>query len=195
MATTRKRIFDLALMKGAGLEGVSDPDENSLRARALREVYDETLLSLLADAVWSFAKKTASLSEDPAAPDHARYTYVYATPSDMVFPWRLNGVENNADTSIVWEQEGEWIVTDENSASLEYVSHVTDEGKFPPKFTSALAMRLALTAGPSLKLGETAIQRLEQVSAMAYSEAKAREALRGSMRKLTRSGLINARQV
>lgn len=191
--SSKLKIFNRACAL-FGQEPVSDVDEGSPRARALRSVYDDELESILAEGVWSFAKTSKTLTVDSSADTHPRYSYQYHLPGDLVRVYRLNGCDNET-THALFEIEGRHLVTDESSAKLEYVRLETNPGLFPVKFAVAFAHKLAIAVGPRFGMSGNKLQLLEAKTQDALDDALFVDAVQVSTIPFVTDDLNRARRV
>lgn len=153
----------------ARVSSISPPD-GSVEAGHCSTFYDIARTELVEPGVWRFALKRATLPLLAVNPRTA-WAYAYAVPSDCMRPQRVLRagagitVFNQDDTryspndadSADFTTEGDVLYTNEPDAVLVYVRDVTDTGKFPPSFTSALSYLLSsYLAGPIIKGNEGA---------------------------------------
>ena len=167
----------------ANVSSISPPD-GSVEAGYCATFYDIARTELLEPGNWAFSLKRATLVETTNTSD--TWACAYAKPSDCLRPLRVlspgpwltaftqdlyTGLDDSNSADFV--VEGAVIYTNETSATLVYVQDVTDTGKFPASFTSALSFNLAsYLAGPILKgsdgarLGDAMQQRAFRTAAL-----------------------------
>lgn len=164
MARSKASICNDAL----GLLGqpplVSDPDDVAARphARSAVEAYDRVLDEVLADGLWSFARRRVSLEVDATAPDFG-WAYRYGLPSTPRYlaPVGLDPDTHGADAA--FEIESGWILTDESGPlNFVYVGLVDDPNLFEPNFAASLALKIAARIAPKVLNSQEAADGLEK---------------------------------
>lgn len=188
-------IYNRILGHAGIVDTVSDPDEDTPQANSVSRHYQSELEDLLAECPWNFATLTDVF---PAATGetHARYTGVYLINSDSLAVWRVNGYGNKVSQigdRIVWEVEGQHIVTDEGSCTAQYITKNVSEGNFSPKFRKALELRVAIPVARERGASSGDIDRLENAARLAVSKAKFADSLEGSARPIRSNYLADAR--
>ena len=171
MAQSEVQICNMALARIGVSQYISSLTESSNEARTCNLFYSIVRDRVLEEMPWRFAVKQTTLQLTGTAPDPWAYQYRY--PNDCLKAIRLLApggsnkysiFQNNTNSTInnkivydIMEDEanaGRVIVTDQDSAILEYVKAITDPTLFSPSFTNALAWGLAaeiaapLTADP-----------------------------------------------
>lgn len=134
-------ICNLALLRLGSLP-IESLDEDSKRAITLKNCFDLVRDIVLRGHPWNFATKRAVLARLTEAPLFG-YSYAYQLPIDQL---RVLGIVDGAgklDPTLVYEIEGDRLLTNQTSASIKYIQRVSDIGIFDAQFCSALASRLA----------------------------------------------------
>jgi len=137
-ATSKVKICNLALTL-IGADTINAIDDDSTPAKKCNAIYDYILEDLLTSCPWTFAQKRVALAlldEDPVYTDDG-VAYVYQKPTDCL---KVNFT--NVENALV-KIEGDKILSDTASLYIMYTYNVTDPTKYTPKFTTALAGRLA----------------------------------------------------
>jgi hypothetical protein len=153
-------IANRALLKIGENVRIEGPDDKSIAARVLAQVYDDALGELLEDFPWSFAKAQATLAE-LAAVSRIGWEHAYQLPSDFVAPRAIlaGGTRYSlipgecrtpyelqaGDASGTGERASRIFCTDEDlgSSTLEYTTDAVAVVAFPRLFVEALVWRLA----------------------------------------------------
>jgi hypothetical protein len=113
--------------------------------------YETTRDSCLEDYNWSFATKRVVLSSQHLSEPVFGYTKRFLLPTDTIRVVEVNG------NTIDWVKEGRFILTDQESLEIIYISRVEDVRQMSPSFVQALATRLAsVIAIPITNSGENA---------------------------------------
>lgn len=155
---------------------------DSAQATLCRTFYPHVLDMCLSSSMWGFARKTVHLAMvDGNEPTNPAYPYRFALPSDCVRPVRLlgNGVMTgdfwqSADETWPFEIVGNNIMTDTETATLVYISRVTDVASWPATFADAVAWALASELATALindpnrqqMYGDRAKSSLDQAAAV-----------------------------
>ena len=138
MAESSTKIANMSLSK-VGARSISSFNEGTAESIAVDNVYDDILDEVLAEHMWTFAQKRAVLSqldEDPVWTED-RVSVVYALPPDFI---KLNFT---SDPLAIVKVENGKILSDTEDLKILYTYRNTETVKYFPKFTQALATRLA----------------------------------------------------
>jgi hypothetical protein len=146
--TSQVEIYNMALSNIGISETVASLEEKSKARATCSRFWDIARDTTLADFPWPFATRYATLADLGSPPRNWAYQYQYPTdclralyltvPGMRVPPLAL---QPKFETS--YGAGGQVILADEPAAELAYVVRVTDEGRFPPMFVSALSWKLA----------------------------------------------------
>jgi len=162
MSATETSIANSALAK-LGADRIIGLSDDTREARLLSEQFPKIRDDLLRAHPWNFAIKRVSLAALTTTPPFG-FNLEYQVPSDCL---RVLNVDSNG---ILWEREGNKILTDSPSLGIRYVSKVTTPGSFDSCFCEVLACLLAsdicfaVTQSTSLKesLDKQARQKLRE---------------------------------
>ncbi len=137
-------IANLALSRlGAGrITSITEQDPG---ARAVREIWDESLEDELKKHVWIFAKKQANLPAKTEKPLF-RWSYAFRRPSDDLRLVEIGGDQTWATPMLgsMYDLQGRDILTNIGAPlPITYISYEKNTGNFDAAFTSAFAARLA----------------------------------------------------
>ena len=131
-------VSNLALSQ-VGAKVISTFNEDSPSARIISRFYDPIRDEVLSEAIWTFAQKRvalAQLSETPVFTDDYM-TIMYALPTDLI---KLNFL---SDPSALVKIEGGKLLSNTSGLKIQYTFRNDDPNTYYPKFTTALALRLA----------------------------------------------------
>lgn len=125
--------------------------DSSPEAIQCKLFYEQERDALLRSHWWKFAVARAALSEDSTAPAF-EYEHQYILPSDCL---RVISVYGDGSSYII---EGERLLTNETSCSIEYVRRVEDATKFDPMFVNVLSLAMSLRLAMPLTQDKTSYQ-------------------------------------
>ena len=198
MATSDVEICNLALTR-IGHKTITSLTGGSSAERA------ETLCalhyplcrdSLLRAHPWNFAIARSTLAQDSVTPNH-EFDYRHALPTDCLkvlrTSWEASGFTGTAvygfpgqsgyaNETIPYRIEGRYLLTNESTVSIEYISRVTDVAQYDDIFVDVLAQRLAAEICMALTDNAGLIQSLWQLYTQKLSEARTNDAQEGTPR-------------
>ncbi len=169
MASSETEICNTALVL-CGAERIISLEDDTERARIVKEEYPKVRDEMLYAHPWNFAVKRVALAELSETPAY-KFTKYFQIPSDCS---RVLEVVAGTDTiEFDWEQEGSKIATDWDTLSMKYVARITDVAKYDPGFTTALAYMLANRISYSLVQSITLKEELfnESREKLAYARS------------------------
>lgn len=140
MALSAVEICNRAL-NACGLNAITALDQGTETSELCRRLYGDLRDELIQDHPWNFATRRTALAALSTAPDW-EWDYQYTMPTDCL---RVLAVEDAGAGDESWTVEGRQILT--NSAAplnIRYLTRDVSEIYFPPKFTSALVLRIAM---------------------------------------------------
>lgn len=136
MASSAVDICNEALAL-VGADPIASLSDASPTGRLCNALYTPTRDELLVMHPWKFATKRAELSADPDAPEF-EYDYRFQLPADC-----LRVIGTNLGTEAKWTEENGYLLCNESTVSIKYISKITTEGTFSIPFCEALAYKLA----------------------------------------------------
>lgn len=150
-------ICNLALSHIGDEAEIADLNEASAQAKNCSQFYPQCRDELVAMRDWTFARRTEKLVlRADAALDG--WEFAYAMPNDAlvvrrVFPEGFNDPYCDFPFSIETDADGDPIIySNSENAFAAFSKRVTDAGRFPPLFVTALSFLLAARiAGPIIK--------------------------------------------
>lgn len=183
MAASDVVICNLALAHVGSTKGIASLTERSEEARSCQRFYEQTRDEVLQAFPWPFAAAVSPLAlvaEDPTD----EWAYSYRLPADCLAPRRIQNGLSRVDTpatrvpyAVIRDASGLLVLTDKESAVLEYTMRATDPAFYPPDFVQCLALKLAVWIAPAVtkgdpgKLGVRAFQLYQLQLAEAWASA------------------------
>jgi len=143
MAVSKTDICNNAIGR-IGAQRIMDIDDQASKsARICKNAYEITLREVLRLAPWNFAKDRVQLAELSAAPVFG-WAKQYQLPTDFIRMVKFNDLEAWQDSpDDFFEIEGKRVLTDEETARIEYIKYVDDPNQYDALFTKALVVLLA----------------------------------------------------
>lgn len=166
---------------------ISDLDtDETQEANAANQFLEVVREQVIRDFPWPFASTlvTLGLESDPDEAYNTEYFYAYRYPADCVAAKRMptgllpEPLGTRVPFRISSDSEGKLILTNLETATLEYTRLVTDATLYPSDFVMAMSYRMAwhmapmLARGDPMGLGMKALQMYQ----MEISKAKANAA-------------------
>lgn len=133
-------ICNLALSK-FGSKRIQSLDDASPEARACKLNYGPTRDEVLRAQRWNFATQRVTLSRLSGAPPFG-WSAWYQLPTDCLRVLQLNGWESHEQRDR-WEVEGSRLLTDQDTAQIQYIARITDGNLYDASFIKAFACKLA----------------------------------------------------
>jgi hypothetical protein len=138
---TKTDIANMALHR-IGAQRIMDlDDEDSKSARVLRDLYDGVLREVSRLAEWQCLKARTELGQLTATPAFG-WSYAYQLPSDFIRLVKLNGTEYEGQPQDDHEIEGRTLLTDAETAKIEYIKHDDNPDNYDPLLVKALVSKL-----------------------------------------------------
>lgn len=176
MATSPVEICNSALAR-LGTDRITSLDDDSARARAMNEQYDNTRKSLLRGHPWNFAKKRIQLAQLVDSPLFGWDNY-YQLPSDCLRVLEID------DDKAEWEIEGRYLATDNDTIEIKYISDIEDTTLFDPHFEEAFAAELAFNLSYYFNQSVSARESLKTEAKEKLATARSFNAQEGSLRSV-----------
>lgn len=180
-------IINMALTQ-IGAQPITGPTDESEQNRVANRVWDICRDDVLADHNWNFATCRATLAQDVSSPDFG-YDNQFVLPTN---PYCLR-VVRMADIDTDYKVEGRLLLTDDSEAQIIYIGRVTDTTKFSPKFTSALASRLAAEMAYPVMQSISKKKLAMEDYKMKLVDARCVDGMEGSVEKIEAEEWIDAR--
>jgi hypothetical protein len=183
-------IMNSALRK-VGAERIVSEDDNSNRARLVKDAYPRVRDLLLRSHPWNFSTNYSALAlVDPQPEDVFDYDYVFALPADCsrVF---LTDLEN----SDKWEEiAGQRLACDRSEVTVKYGKRVTDVTKFDDAFAEVLAWMIAADISFALTQSATMAAKVQDDAKKALREARSMDAQVGNYARVIATDFSTARR-
>jgi len=189
MAVSAVGICNRAL-NAIGQAVITSLSEGTPRADICNRIYEELRDELLQDHPWNFATRRASLAASATTPAY-EWDYQYPFPSDALRILSVN--EDYQKTS--WASEGRNILTDwESPIYVKYITNSADVVEFPPKFVTALVLRIAMELAMPLTESGARREALGKEYQIAIRAARGADARESAPSQYTDDTLIDARR-
>lgn len=159
----------------------------TIRAKLCKTFYPSTRDATLRAYPWGFAIERKTLTADPTAPIFL-WENKFALPAD---PWCLRVLELD-DRDIDWKVEGRFLVCNNSTVSIKYISRVENTALYDSLFIQAFATRMAaILAKP---ITGTADVSLWQLYASMVQEGQTIDGMEGTQPSWISDELTNARR-
>lgn len=186
-------ICNLALAK-IGDQSITSLDDNTLESRFCKLYYPVVLAECLMLNTWNFATKLANLSQLSDAPLFD-WSYAFQLPADFARITKFNSFDVN-DRIANYEINGNTLLSDEEYASIAYISSNPDPSTFTPSFVDVLSIKLASELSKPVSGSLDLKNQLLQQFRIAIAEAGRTDANSTRPRKIepwVNSPLVNSR--
>lgn len=197
MAVSKTDICNNAIGR-IGAQRIMDiDDQDSKSARICKNAYEINLRELLRLAQWNFAKDRVQLAEISTAPAFG-WAKQYQLPTDFIRLIQFNDIDAwQDDPSDFFEIEGRKLLTDEETARIEYIKFVDDPNQYDALFTKALVVLLASEIAVPIRQDEAIAGRLlVEFTSLKLPEARKTDANEKKRRRYDparESNFINSR--
>ena len=143
--TSAEDICNLALLE-LGHSPITTIGEAGKAGELTEIFYGPTRDALLRAHPWNFAIKRVALAAAPVTIPF-EYDYAFPLPSDFLRLVRTS-IEADGFTDGDWRIEhgtsGSWLVSNDDTVSIEYVARIEDVSRYDPLFVDCLAKMLAI---------------------------------------------------
>lgn len=169
-------ICNSAMIK-LGVTPIQDLDEDTKEAKLCRMQYPKIRDAVLRSAPWGFATKRKTLTPiDPNPLEfQGRNESVFQLPVDCVKVWRIYDQPRT-----YYKIEGRFLIADDSSVDLYYVSSGVPVAFYDPNFMEAVANALASDLCYSLTGSATLKQSLEQTAEFWLTQARSYNSQEGT---------------
>lgn len=182
-------ICNFALRR-CGAERINSLADQTKEAIACNDAYTICKNALLAEHPWNFATRRVSLGLLVAAPLWG-FDKQFQLPADC-----LRVIETEYDDLEGFEyrvENNSVLLCNESSIKIEYISSLTTEAQFSPKFIEALGWKLAQELSYSLVQSIELMATIENKAKLEFANARLLDAQEGSPRQLRKSDWTNER--
>ncbi len=149
-----------------GEESITDPTENTKRARVAARLWNINLEAALRAHPWNFALVRAQLAQTPAAPLWG-FAYSYQIPGDC-----LRVLQMDWQDDYPWKKEGSLLYTDSDSCYVQYIARVSDTAAFDALFTDYFTFRLAAALAWPITQRKADLDAMSQLAIAKLREAR-----------------------
>lgn len=197
MAVSKTDICNNALGRIGAARIMDIDDEDSKGARICKNAYEIQLRELLRLAPWNFAKDRVQLAELTTAPAFG-WAKQFQLPTSFIRLVQFNDLEAwQDDPSDFFEIEGRVLLTDEDTARIEFIKFVDDPNQYDALFTKALIVLLASEIAIPIRQDETVAARmLSEFTTLKLPSARktdANEKKRRQFNPARESNFVNSR--
>lgn len=190
MANSELEIMNSALRK-LGAERIISPNDDSTRARLVKESYPLMRDKLLRSHPWRFSTSYQSIAQiTPKPADVYDYAYVFQLPVDCLRVFHTNlGIEED------WEEiEGLRIACNNSSLKVKFSRKILDVSKYDANVCEVLAGMVAADIAYSLTQSASMVEKMQQLVDKELAVARSYSAQTGSVRTVSSDDWINARR-
>ncbi len=174
-------IMSAALLE-LGEDRIASADQDTERARVVRDVYAAERDALLEEHPWNFAIRRAALARTDAVPAFG-FARAFRLPADC-----LHVIETDPEAE--YRIEGGCLLCDLDAVGARYVRRVENPAEMPPTFKAALAVRVAAKLAKKITGSSAEKERLEKLYADRLRTAKGRDARGGGSPEAHRPDLF-----
>lgn len=199
--TERVDIMNQALTL-LGEDPITSPADENARARVMSIHYEPCRDATLEAYEWSFAKRRF-IPARSATPPAWGWQYRFELPSwclrvidverDVRFSPGFYDQEVPRRNQAIHEQEGRFLLTDEEVLYCTGIESIKEEGRYSPLYRQALAANLAMMAALALTESNAKQERAATLFASLIAAAKTADSKQGSTRRLRSNRLIRSR--
>lgn len=168
MTASKTTITNWA-MTMLGADRITNPGDDSERAQAAAEIYDNVVAAELRRNIWKFALLTASVGEELPAPP-APWSHRYPLPGNLV---RLVEVGDDPLGCHRWAIEGRHILTDLASPlRIRFVRDNIPEQDFDALFVEVIACKMALDLAMRIRSEDGLLRSIDGRYSVTMREAR-----------------------
>lgn len=143
MAVSKTDICNLALARVGALSIMDIDDADSKGARACKNAFEATVREVSRAHIWNCVSDRATLAALTEAPAFG-FAKQYQLPTNFIRLAKLNGVDCNDDEpGDYYKIEGKRLLTDEDTAKIQYVAYVADPNQYDPLMVDCVVVLLA----------------------------------------------------
>jgi hypothetical protein len=177
-------ICNSALIK-IGASRITSLSDGTKNAILCNEQYEKLRDEVLQSHPWNFALKRQALGQDVTAPIFD-YAYRYLLPDDCL---RVLRTEDDTEHKI----EGRYLLSDESTVKILYISQVTEVTEFSPIFREVLAARIACELAYSLAQSSQLAEKMLEFYEAQLRRARTFDAQEGTPGHITADSWLNSR--
>lgn len=170
---TKLSIWNRALTTVGELR-VSGLTEDSVNARLLAEIYEDSKRAVLEMHSWRFARGQVVLAQNTNTP--LGYERSFELPADFIKVLEFNNTDPFYRQKLSFEIVGQELHTSEDVAKITYLKDITSAGLFSSGFVECLSLYLGQTIAFSRTKAQTLMDRLDARFEKALARAKRADA-------------------
>lgn len=187
--TSVTQIQNSALIK-LGAEPINSEDDESKRARLVKEQYPKVRDALLRSHPWKFARTRATLTPiDPKPDGYSDFRSVYQLPADC-----LRVVQTDLDDEAHWDVEDTLLLCNEPTVTIKYIRRVENVTKFDDNFCEVLAWDLAADIAYALTQNVARESSAQSSRDKALMVARSFNAQQGSPPRVSADRILRSRR-
>lgn len=186
-AISQVKICNIAITK-LGANRITAMDDGSEEGKLCTAIYDEMLEDVLCEHPWSFATKRVALALTANTPVFD-FSLEYQVPVDSLRIWSTNV------PGFRYKIEGDKIVSDDADLKIIYTFRAEDPSIYFPKFSTALASRLAAELAFPITASNTTAELAEKKYQRDLIKAIQSDSQQGSAITPLHNEWINARDL
>lgn len=185
-----------------GEKTITSIEDDSDTARTLKALYYIARDATFEGAEWTFATKRFLPAASATAPAWG-WSFAYPIPSDIIRVTQVdkNWTEVTGFLTDTWQQrnqadhvvEGNDILCNESEIFCKGVRRIEDEGIYSPLFVEAFSCKLAYLAGYAITESNQKVQLAMTLYLQALNDAKSRDGLQNTTKRMRSRSLSNAR--
>jgi hypothetical protein len=178
MSYSKEQIFNLALTRMGSSRQITET-EASKEAALCRLHYPLCLDTVLKAHPWNFAVKRVELSRLTSTPAF-EFGFEFQLPADCLKVVRSSveaeGIEDH------YRIEDGKLLSNNETAKIEYIRRVEETGKFDPAFVDCLAARLAAEIATDLVDNASTAEKLMGMYEMKLRDGRSQDSQQGTPR-------------
>lgn len=183
--TSETDICNLALTR-LGEPTITSLSASSKGAQLGKLHYARTRDALLRSHPWNFSIKRAELSLASATPAF-EFDYAFTLPSDCLKVIRTRW-DADLTQSAEYRIEGRTLLSNSDTAAIEYIARITNPDQFDDLFVDLLAQRLAAEISMSITDNQALTKNLWEIYQAKLAEARTTDAQEGTPRDVVDAG-------
>lgn len=153
-------IANMALHR-VGAHRIMSIDDEEKGAQVCKDFFESTVKACARMAEWQCLRGRATLarlSQNPAF----GWSYAYQLPTDCLLVIKLNGTQFDGEPSDPFDVEGRTLLTDSESAKIEYTAYKAETGDYDPLLVEAIVSKLASQIAVPMRQDEGLAARLRE---------------------------------
>ena len=158
---SKTEIANMALHRVGALRIMDLNDQDSKSARVVRDFFEPAIREVGRLAEWQCLKDRAMLGQLATVPSFG-WDYAYQLPVTFLRLVKLNGISYRGEESDDHELEGSKLLTDAETANIEFIAYKEETADYDPLFVKAIVAKLAAEIALPIRQDEGLAARLMQ---------------------------------